>query len=57
MNADANEPVPEGFNVPYEYYDPDDMCVRRNTANYVAPPIMSKDDLKHRLYGKEEFDD
>ena len=33
MNTDANEPVPEGFNVPYEYYDPDDMCRRSDIAH------------------------
>lgn len=32
------DPIAEGFDVPYDYYDPDDLTRRRDVADYVTEP-------------------
>lgn len=34
--------LPQGFNLPYRYYDRDDMCWRSDIIDYVAAPITQE---------------
>jgi hypothetical protein len=53
MSPNPEDQIPEGFNVDYSYYDEDDLCRRRGTADYVAEPI-TRESIEQRRRERED---